>query len=87
MAEATDVVRTHRVEIIDNEGRVRLLLGLVGRGADEMWGVVVRNERGRDRAWLATDGPAAVVGFDHAGNLVASLGVDEDGMPDLYLAG
>jgi hypothetical protein len=73
------VVRAERVEVVDSDGRVRLVLGLLGRGDDEVWGVAVRNAAGRDRVWMVAEGTTAEVGLDFGGNTVAALAVGEDG--------
>lgn len=88
MAEASDVVRTRRLEVVDDEGNVRVLAGLIHR--DEMttiYGLVVRDANGRDRAWVYEydDGGAEVV-LDFGGNTVASLGVSDTGEPYVFLA-
>lgn len=87
MAEASEVTRTRRVEVVDEEGRVRVLLGLIGRDTEsEIWGLVVRDENGRDRTWIVHDGPVAEVALDFGGDTVASLCVGDDGEASLYLA-
>jgi hypothetical protein len=85
VAEASDVVRTRRIEVVDEEGRVRVVLGLLGHGEVPIFGLRVRDENGRDRAWVQHDGAAAEVGLDFGGDTVASLSVSDDGTTGLYL--
>lgn len=87
MAEASEVTRTRRVEVVDGDGRVRVLLGLIAHDElCEIWGMVVRDENGRDRLWAIHDGPTAEVALDFGGNTVASLCVGDDGEASLDLA-
>lgn len=79
------VIQTRRVEVLDGAGNVRIVLGYIGQGTGDIFGVSVRDENGRDRAWLTSDGPASEVGLDHAGNTVAALSVDDAGFPRLFL--
>lgn len=87
MAEATEVVRTRRIEVVDDRGRVRVMIGMVGLGEGPIFGLVVQDENGRDRAWVQHEGPAAEVGLDHEGDTVAALRVDDDGDGHLFLGG
>ena len=86
MAEGSDVVRTRRIEVVDDEGRVRAVLGLLGQGDGETFGLVVRDGQGRDRAWVVAEAVTAEVGLDSGGETVAALTVDSLGGPDLFLA-
>jgi len=87
MAEASEVVRTRRVEVVDEEGRVRAVLGLIGKDEfSTIWGLVVRDQDGRDRAWVLHDREGAEVALDFGGNTVASLSVSDTGEPGLFLA-
>jgi hypothetical protein len=86
MAEASDVVRTKRVEVVDERGAVRVVIGLITAGEEEVVGIVVRDERGRDRAWLLHRGASAEVGLDHGGDTAAALAVADDGEARLFLA-
>lgn len=88
MAEASDVVRTRRLEVVDDEGRVRVLAGLIGQDEQTtIFGLVVRDRNGRDRAWVYDyiDG-AVEIALDWGGDTVASLGVSDTGEPYLFLA-
>ena len=86
MAEVSDVVRTRRVEVVDEQGRVRAVLGLIGQDeSSTIWGLVVRDQNGRDRAWVIHDRELAEVALDFGGNTVASLTVSDTGEPSLFL--
>jgi len=63
---------------------VRLVLGMVGEGDHAIYGVLVRNEAGRDRAWMVADADTAQVGLDYQGDTAASLTVDYRGRVDLF---
>ena len=78
-------VRTQRIEVVDGDGRVRIVLGVLGQGDGDVFGIVVRDETGRDRAAMLHDGPAAEVALDFAGNTVAALTVAADGRAELVL--
>jgi hypothetical protein len=73
----TDVVRTRRLEIVDVVGRVRVVVGDIGGATPGVFGIAVLDEAGQHRAWLALHdtGPALV--FDHEGNNVIHLGVED----------
>ncbi|HEX7167498.1 MAG TPA: hypothetical protein VF230_11015 [Acidimicrobiales bacterium] len=79
------MVRTRRIEVVDAEGRVRVVVGNVGV-TDDIFGLVVRNGYGRDRVWMLAQERVAEVGLDHGGNTVAALSVSDEGDPALYLA-
>lgn len=85
MAEASDVVRTRRIEVVDDEGRVRVLIGLLGEGEGPVFGLVVEDAWGRTRVWAVHDGTAGEFGLDGEGRTVAALSVDDSGDPHLYL--
>ena len=85
MGKGTRTIRAERVEIVDKTGRVRVVLGKLGKGEGDVFGIVVRDENGRDRVWLVQDGAAAAVGLDHGGDTVASVSVGA-GPPRLWLA-
>lgn len=88
MAEVSGVVRTRRVEVVDDGGRVRAVIGLIGRDEQTtIFGLVIRDANGRDRAWVYDyiDG-AAEIALDWGGDTAASLGVSDTGEPYLFLA-
>jgi hypothetical protein len=77
--DTTDVVRTRRLEVVDEEGRVRMVCGSLDtpdpRGG--LFGFALLDGDGRTRMWAAIDeaGPALV--FDMAGNNVITMGVND----------
>jgi hypothetical protein len=79
------VVRTQRLEVVDDEGRVRVVIGNLAGEAEEgcFPGVSLRTEEGTPRAELVVtdDGPALT--FSLAGHDVLVAGVDD---PDLAMA-
>lgn len=89
MAEGTtaDVVRTRRVEVIDEQGRVRAVVGRIGRAEGDVFGVTAIDTRGRQRVWVVAEDSWAEVGLDHGGDTAAALGVNDEGVPELYLGG
>lgn len=89
MGEGTTepVVRTQRVEVVDEQGWVRAVVGRVGRAEGDVFGITVVDTRGRQRAWVVADDSWAEVGLDHEGDTAAALGVNATGVPGLYLGG
>lgn len=71
--------QTERVEVVDAEGRVRLVLGDVGNPErpGEVFGVAIVDPAGRQRAWLALDESGAALVFDRTGNASVELGVHD----------
>lgn len=87
MGKATGkTIRATRIEVLDKDGRVRLLLGCLGQGDGDVFGIVVRDQHGRDRAAMLHDGPSAEVALDYDGNTVAALAVAADGRAELVVA-
>lgn len=86
MAEVTtDVIRTKRIEVVDDEGRVRAVLGWLWKGDDNMHGVGVYGDTGHMLGWVAA-GTEPEVGLAHGGNVVAVLQVGGEGGGELFLA-
>jgi hypothetical protein len=85
VAEVSDVVRARRIEVVDDEGRVRVVIGLLGQGDSPIFGLVVQDESGHGRGWVQHDGAAAEVGLDFGGNTVAALNVSDSGRPRLFM--
>jgi hypothetical protein len=85
---AARVLQAERVEVVDGEGRVRLVLGDVGNPdrPGEVYGVAIVDTDGRRRAWLALDDSGAALVFDRTGNAVVELGVD-DGTGEAIVTG
>ena len=73
------IVRTRRLEIVDDNDRVRVVVGRLGTGGrdEAVIGIAVLDGRGSSRVSLSLDacGPALVFGQD--GNNVVYLGVDD----------
>ena len=87
MTDEPAIIRARRVEIVGADGRPRVVIGDVGSPASaDTFGLAVLDADGHERAWLAlhATGPARV--FDHRGNDVVHLGVDDDG-PDALRVG
>jgi hypothetical protein len=74
-------VRAQRVEIVDADGRVRVVLGaLEAPGGSPSFGMTLLAADGRARAWLALPpaGPELVLTL--AGNVVVHVGVSDPGL-------
>jgi hypothetical protein len=76
---SNDVLRARRIELIDAEGRPRLLLGDLGRwpGGGELIGVSLRDEHGHERLLLGLDALGPSLAFVEEGNVVLHLAVDD----------
>ena len=61
-----------------------MVLGVFPNADTPLYGLVVRDGTGRDRAWLVADEGLVELGFDHNGNNVLTLGVDEWGSPYVH---
>lgn len=79
MEQGTGVVRATRFELLDEQGRVRAVLGLLGRGTADVFGLTLLNEYGGQRAWIVADGPTAQMGIDHGGNQAAVMSANGEG--------
>jgi len=83
-----DLVRARRIEVVDDEGRPRAVVGRLETPdpADEVFGIALLDAAGRLRLWLALDptGPKQV--FDLRGNIQLALGVN-DPTPDALRVG
>lgn len=75
MAEQ-DVVRVRRLEIVDDRGRVRIVVGLLGHGEEAVYGLRVDDPAGRAGADLAVEGPTTQLSLWHDGNERAAVTVD-----------
>lgn len=76
--EHAPIVRTERLEVVDRQGRVRVVVGDLGwSGEVPGVGLVLLDAHGTARAWigLGEHGPELV--FDQGGNAVVELGVDD----------
>lgn len=76
MGDASDAIRSGRVEIVDDEGRIRLAVGRLERD-DDLFGIQLFDKAGRERAWLLLDSSGPRVGLDWLGNTGAELYVLE----------
>jgi hypothetical protein len=87
LAEPT-VVRTQRLELVDDEGRVRIVVGNLAPAEEDRYspGVSLRSAEGDERITLALgdDGPA--LRFTLAGDDALLVGVD-DPSPDTTTTG
>lgn len=88
---AGGVVRASRFEVVDGEGRVRAVLGMLDTvpGRDPDVGLVLLDQQGRRRLWVAIEPTGPVVVVDQDGNIAVELGVhdviDEAGHVGAYL--
>lgn len=73
------VLRTRRIEIVDECGRTRVVVGEVPSptGEKSEFGVVILDHEGRRRAWLTLGQLGPALAFDHAGNASVELGVND----------
>lgn len=84
-------MRASRFEVVDGEGRVRAVLGLLDTvpGGDPDVGLVLLDQQGRRRLWVAIEPTGPVVVVDQDGNIAFELGVhdpdDEGGHVGAYL--
>lgn len=87
-AAGTQALAAERVEVVDADGRVRLVLGDIGHPdrPGEVYGIALLGPDGRQRAWLALDPTGPVLGLDRHGNAVLELGVD-DGTGEVLTTG
>lgn len=88
-ATAPGVVRATRVELVDQDGAVRAVLGQLDSpdpGAP-VFGLALLDEAGRQRVWLSLDGSGPALVFDLAGNNVITLGVNDPTADALHVGG
>ncbi len=82
-----DVVSVHRIEVVDEAGRVRMEIGMLPRpdGAHRA-GVSLLDRQGHERALLMLDpdfGP--MLDFTLEGNQVLALGARDDHLESTYV--
>lgn len=75
------VVRTQRLEIVDAEGQVRIVVGDLApeEAGSADFGIALLDAQGARRAWMSLGPHGPVVGLDHTGNTVAEMGVTDAG--------
>lgn len=79
-AEVPDVLRAHRIEVVDGDGRVRAVLGRLPNhdaAAPPVYGASLLDADGEHRAWLVLLPTGPSLSFDLGGNQVLELGVDD----------
>ncbi|HEV7887620.1 MAG TPA: hypothetical protein VGO92_08680 [Acidimicrobiales bacterium] len=83
------VVRATRVEVVDEAGHVRAVLGPLDTPdpASPVFGLTLLDEAGRPRVWLTLDGTGPSMVFDLAGNNIISLGVNDPTADALHVGG
>lgn len=86
---APGVVRTTRVELVDQGGAVRAVLGQLDSPDPDapVFGLALLDEAGRQRVWLSVDGSGPTLVFDLAGNNVITLGVNDPTADALHVGG
>jgi hypothetical protein len=84
------VVRTTRLEVIDRNGRVRVVIGTLANDDydedDDTIGVSIRDARGRERLVLTTDDKTCAASVTGSGNNVAGIDADGRGSVSVYVA-
>jgi hypothetical protein len=85
---AVELLRTQRLEVVDQYGRPYLVAGDLGSPDPErsVLGLALLDANGRQRVWLALDGTGPNMVFDLAGNGVLTFGVN-DPAPDALHVG
>lgn len=86
---APGVVRTTRVELVDQDGAVRAELGQLDSPDPDapVFGLALLDEAGRQRFWVSLDGSGPALVFDLAGNNVITLGVNDPTADALHVGG
>ena len=84
MAEPTgappDVVQAHRFELLDRNGQIRGVIGELPTPEDgpPPVGVALFDESGNQRVFVSLDKTGPKLAFDHHGNNVLELGVNDE---------
>lgn len=79
-----DPLPSRNFEIADANGVVRVVLGLIGSGSDEMpeiYGLSLRGADGAERVALSIDEQGPTLVFVRGGNIAIQLGVDDPFLP------
>lgn len=81
MADPTRAVRAHRFELLDDDDRLRAVLGPVGRHEGKtLYGLALYDEAGGERALLGVMPSGPLLSFVSGGDVALELGVaDADG--------
>ena len=86
MAEAIEVVRATRLEIVDADGIVRVVVGEV-HSANGVFGVSVRDAGGAERACIVTDDDGTVyAGVAAGGNEIVGASVSTTGRALVFIS-
>jgi hypothetical protein len=83
------VVRASRVEVVDEGGEVRAVLGPLETPdpTTPVFGLALLDPHGRARVWLSVDANGPTQVFDLAGNNIVSLGVNDPTADALHVGG
>jgi hypothetical protein len=83
------VVRATRVEVVDDGGRLRAVLGPLDSPNPEspVFGLTLLDPDGRARIWLTLDAAGPALVFDLAGNNIITLGVNDPTADALHVGG
>lgn len=85
MTKGTEPVRTTRLEVVDRDGRPRVVIGALTDDTD-MVGVSVRDAAGLERLYLVADEQTCEAGVTGAGNNLAGVMVDNAANLAVFLA-
>lgn len=72
-----DCVRTRRVEVVDEHGVVRAVIGGLVGGEADLFGIAIYDSSGGERATLALTEEGPLLGFSAHGDDALVLGVDD----------
>lgn len=82
------VMAAGRVEVVDEEGRVRAVMGDLSGSAPGWYpGVALLDEYGIHRVWLLLSETGPTLSFGEEGNVVLELGVADRGDPQTQTPG
>jgi hypothetical protein len=78
--DPVEVVRARRIELVDDHGRVRAVVGELAHdeaGGEGSFGFGVFDTGARLRAWFALEPSGPLLVFDQEGNIALQLGVND----------